>query len=321
MATTTTAQLLDTMRTAAAAFTAALDDAQRLELAASLDDPGYRHWSYLPGSRDGVPLAAMTTEQRDLALTLLDAGCGAAGARTARAVIALDLVRRRLGGGDPRPGDDRFWFRVFGSPADAAWAWRVNGHHLAVHVAVVGDEVAVTPSFFGSEPATVTSGPHRGLRVLTVEEDLARELLTSLDHDQRRTAVGSDTAPPDILTRHDPVADPALLGRGIAHGDLDDGQQARLQQLVRHYFGRVAQPAADAAWEEAVAAGLDEVRFAWAGGARPGEGHYYSVHGPTFLLEYDNTQDHANHIHSVWRDLRHDWGDDLLARHYAEGHH
>jgi hypothetical protein len=318
---TTTAQLVETMRGAAAAFTAALDDDQRAELAASLDEPGYRQWSYLPGSRDGVPLAAMSAEQREVAMALLDAGCGTAGARTARAVIELDLVRRQLGGGDPRPGDDRFWFRVFGSPADAAWAWRVNGHHLAVHVAVVGHEVAVTPSFFGSEPATVTSGPHRGLRVLTVEEDLARELLTSLDEEQRRKAVDSATAPPDILTRHDPVADPALLGRGIGHGELDGTQQARLGGLVRHYFGRAAEPAAAAAWDEVVAAGLDEVRFSWAGGARPGEGHYYSVLGPTFLLEYDNTQDQANHIHSVWRDLRHDWGDDLLARHYAEGHH
>jgi hypothetical protein len=263
----------------------------------------------------------MTPAQRDLALALLDTGCSAGGRRTARAVIELDMIRRELGGGTPEPGDDRFWFRVFGSPEDGAWAWRVNGHHLAVQVAVVGGDVAVTPSFFGSEPARVTSGPHAGLRVLTTEEDLARELLTGLDEDQRRAAVTSDTAPPDILTRHDPVADPAVIGRGIGHGDLGPDQQATLQRLVRHYFERTPQAPAQAAWADAVDAGLDEVRFAWAGGAHPGEGHYYSVLGPTFLLEYDNTQDDANHIHSVWRDLRNDWGDDLLARHYATSPH
>ena len=321
MAATDTTRLVEGMRARAAALVAALAHEQRQELGADLEDPGYRHWSYLPGSRDGLALAAMDPAQRERAMALLDAGCGAAGARTARAVIELDLIRRQLGGEQPRPGDDRFWFRFFGSPADPAWAWRVNGHHLAVHVAIVGTEVAVTPSFFGSEPARVPSGPHEGLRVLTAEEDLARSLLSGLDDGQRRQAVTSATAPHDILTRHDPLADPSRLGQGIGHGELDDGQQALLHELVRHYFGRVAEPAAEAAWAEVVATGLDEVRFAWAGGAQPGEGHYYSVHGPTFLVEYDNTQDDANHIHSVWRDLRHDWGDDLLARHYAVGHH
>jgi hypothetical protein len=319
MAATSTTQLVDTMRTAATAFIAALEERQHVEMGAQLDDPAYQQWSYLPGPRDGLPLAVMSPDQRDLALALLDTGCSAGGARTARAVIELDFIRRELAGGNPQPGDDRFWFRVFGSPGDPAWAWRVNGHHLAVHVAVVGTEVAVTPSFFGTEPATVPSGPHQGLRVLTTEEDLARKLLTTLDDGQRRQAVTSGTAPSDIITRHDPVADPSVVASGIGHGDLDAGQQALLQRLVRHYLDRTAEPAARAAWADAQEAGLDEIRFAWAGGARPGEGHYYSVLGPTFLLEYDNTQDDANHIHSVWRDLRHDWGDDLLAQHYAAG--
>jgi Protein of unknown function (DUF3500) len=321
MAATSTTHLVDSMRDAATTFVAALEESQRVELGARLDDPGYRQWSYLPGPRDGLPLAAMSPEQRHLALALLDTGCSAGGAQTARAVIELDFIRRELGGGSPQPGDDRFWFRVFGSPGEQAWAWRVNGHHLAVQVAVVGDELAVTPSFFGTEPATVPSGPHEGLRVLTTEEDLARELLTTLDEDQRRLAVTSVTAPADILTRHDPVADPSVVAGGIGHGDLDGAQQGLLQRLVRHYFGRVAEPAAEASWADAQEAGLDEIRFAWAGGARPGEGHYYSLLGPTFLVEYDNTQDGANHIHSVWRDLRHDWGDDLLAQHYAARRH
>jgi hypothetical protein len=321
MAATGTTHLVETMRDAATAFVAALEETQRVELGARLEDPAYRQWSYLPGPRDGLPLAVMSPHQRHLALALLDTGCSAGGAQTARAVIELDFIRRELGGGNPHPGDDRFWFRVFESPGDRAWAWRVNGHHLAVQVAVVGAEVAVTPSFFGTEPATVPSGPHEGLRVLTTEEDLARGLLTSLDDDQRRQAVTSGTAPSDILTRHDPVADPSVVASGIGHGDLDAAQQGLLQRLVRHYFGRVAEPAAEASWADAREAGLDEIRFAWAGGARPGEGHYYSLLGPTFLVEYDNTQDDANHIHSVWRDLRHDWGDDLLARHYAASPH
>lgn len=321
MATSTTRLLVERMRDAAHDLLEALDPAQVAATRTTLDDPAYRQWSYLPGDRAGLRLGDLDHHHRDLFMGLLDTGCSALGARLARDVIALDIVRRGLGGGNPEPGDHRFWVRVFGSPRDEAFAWRVNGHHLAVHVAVVGDDVAVTPSFFGSEPATVLTGPHKGMRVLTTEEDLARTLLGSLDEDQRRQALTDTEAPPDIRTRNDPVADPSVAEGGIAHPDLRPDQQALLHELVRHYFGRTPDDAAARAWAEAQEAGLDAVRFAWAGGTEPGQGHYYSVLGPTFLLEYDNTQDDANHIHSVWRDLRHDWGDDLLARHYAEAPH
>ena len=319
---TTATGLVSRMVAAAEGFLATLRAPEADAVNGELDGPGFREWSYLPGPRDGLSLAEMTPAQRVAALSLLDTGCSATGARTARAVIELDTIRRQLGGGDPQPGDDRFWVRVFGTPAaDVPWAWRVNGHHLAVHVTVAGGDLTVTPSFFGSEPATVLTGPHEGLRVLRAEEDLARDLLGSLDEDQFRAALTSEVAPPDILTRYDPVADPSRITGGIAHGDLTAGQQDGLQRLVRHYFGRTAEPASAAAWAAVREAGLDEIRFAWAGGTRPGEGHYYSVLGPTFLLEYDNTQDDANHVHSVWRDLTDDWGGDLLARHYATGHH
>ena len=317
----TSRRLTGRMADAASALVALLTPPQQGALAADLDDPGFRDWSYLPGPRPGLSLAELTTDQREAALNLLDTGCSAAGAKTARAVIELDFVRRQLAGGEPQPGDDRFWFRVFGTPSDGgAWAWRVNGHHLAVHVTAVGDDLSVTPSFFGSEPARVPTGPREGMRALTAEEDLARDLLASLDETQRQRAITSAKAPRDILTRYDPVADSSRISAGIGHADLTTTQQQRLHELVRHYFGRTPETAAAAAWAAADKADLDEIRFAWAGGTSPGEGHYYSVLGPTFLLEYDNTQDDANHIHSVWRDLTDDWGGDLLARHYAAGH-
>jgi hypothetical protein len=318
---TGTASLVGRMADAAQAFLASLDPSQRQAVDNPLDSPDFREWSYLPGPRAGLSLAEMTPTQRALALALLDTGCSVTGAQTARAVIGLDIVRRELGGGDPRPADDRFWFRVFGTPSpDGAWAWRVNGHHLAVHVTAAGGNLAVTPSFFGSEPATVRTGPHEGLRVLTAEEDLARDLLGALDGDRLDQVVTSPRAPLDILTRHDPVADPSRIGTGMAHGDLTSHQQQHLERLVRHYFDRTPETSASAAWARAQDAGLSALRFSWAGGTRPGERHYYSVLGPTLLIEYDNTQDDANHIHSVWRDLTDDWGGDLLARHYAAGH-
>ena len=321
MATNGTDRVVGRMVHAAEAFLATLDDAQRAMVSATLGAPDFQEWSYLPGPRPGLPLAELDPRQHAAALELLDAGCSASGAATARGVIELDLIRRQLAGATPDPGDDRFWFRIFDSPSqDGAWAWRVNGHHLAVHLTVAAGSVTVTPSFFGAEPATVPRGPHQGLRVLRQEEDLARELVASLDGSRRQEAITSDTAPDDILTRHDPVADASRIDRGLAHAAMTGQQQALVERLVRLYFDRAPEPAAAAAWSCAEEAGLGQIRFGWAGGTHPGQGHYYSLLGPTFLIEYDNTRDGANHIHSVWRDLRDDWGEDLLARHYAAAH-
>ncbi len=151
-------------------------------------------------------------------------------------------------------------------------------------------------------------GRATGRRILGPEEDLGRELATGLDPDQRALGITAATAPDDILTRADPVADPALLPEGIGRDLLRPAQQELLDRLVRRYLDR------------APAAGLDRVRFAWAGPTEPGAGHYYCVHGPDFVIEYDNTQDDANHAHSVWRHLRDDWGGNLLREHYARRH-
>lgn len=302
-------------------FLEALDADQHRHATVDFETDDRRAWTYLPGDRPGLMLGEMTTEQRHLALSILDDACSAAGAMTARAVIDLDLIRRRLSG-EPGADDDQYWVRVLGDPrAEGPWAWRVNGHHLAVHVTVVDGQVAATPQFFGAEPAVVPSGPHRGVRTLAGEEELARSLLARLDPPQRSAAIVADEAPDDILTRRDPVADLAVVPTGVPWSRLSPPQQDGLGRLIRLYFDRAPAPVADAAWAAAVEAGLDAISFAWAGSTERGFGHYYAVRGPTFLLECDNTQDDANHIHSVWRDLRRDWGDDLLGQHYAARHH
>ena len=213
--------------------------------------------------------------------------------------------------------------RVLGDPAgDEPWGWRINGHHLAVHAIVVGDRTTLTPHFIGSEPAVIPSGPDAGRRLLGLEEELARELAAGLDPDQRSLGISAEMAPDDILTRHDPVADPSLLPAGIGRDLLRPDQQELLDQLVRRYLDRAPAAYADRCWREAEEAGLDRIRFAWAGPTErgPGNGHYYCVTAPDFLIEYDNTQDDANHAHSVWRHLRDDFGADPLRAHYAAHH-
>lgn len=314
------------MTRAATAFLAALD-AGRLDRAhAPFDAADRRTFTYLPRSRPGVPLGELSDGQRSLALELLATGLSAAGLADARSIMELETVLGAVerAAGVPtwqrrQPG--LYWVRVYGTPGAAAWGWRVGGHHLAVTATVAGGRVVATPQFFGANPATIPAGhPGAGRRTLAPEQDLGRALVTSLPPAERAVAVTSPQAPRDILTRDDPVADAGRVAPGLAYGDMPADGRELLERLVRRYLGRVTPAAAEPAWAEIVAAGLDRVTFGWAGPVEPGHGHYYAVLGPTFLLEYDNTQHGANHVHSVWRDLRRDWGDDLLAAHHAAHH-
>lgn len=311
---------VERMRDAVEALLDALDEPRRSVATADFDTPDHREWTYLPGPRPGLRLGDVTAAQHELALNLLDTGCSTLGAATARGIIELERILDDLIGYDS--GGDPYWFRILGDPAgDDPWGWRINGHHLAVHLTVVGDDIRVTPSFFGAQPAVVPHGPHQGLRTLPGEEDLARELLTGLDARQRDIAVVDDAAPADILTRRDPVAEPSALPTGLAAAELSESQREQVRRLARCYFDRAPLRQAEANWQAVIDAGLDAVTFAWAGSDQPGKGHYYCLRGPTFLIEYDNTQNGANHIHSVWRNFAGDWGEDLLAAHYAHSHH
>jgi hypothetical protein len=304
----------------ARALLASLDDRQRRLVRGDLADPHLRQWSYLPGDRPGLSMEHLTAAQHALAVELLRSAHSPDGGDLALGAIEIERVRRELVTGAP-PDGDRYWLRVLGDPDGAEpWGWRINGHHLAVHVVVAPGGTTFTPHFVGSEPAAVPSGPQAGRRILGPEEDLARRLAIGLDPDQRALGISADAAPDDILTRADPVADPALLPEGIGRDLLRPAQREILDRLVRRYLDRAPAPYARRCWRDAEAAGLDRIRFAWAGPTEPGAGHYYCVRAPHFLIEYDNTQDGANHAHSVWRHLRDDWGTDLLRDHYARRH-
>lgn len=305
----------------AMALIGSLDGEQRAALHGSLDDPGLREWTYLPGDRPGLSLENLNVTQRQLVDDLVVATHGEAGGALALGAIDIERVRRQLATGQDDVGGDRYWVRVLDDPSGGdPWGWRINGHHLAVHAVVVGDVLTLTPHFLGAEPARVPSGPHEGRRLLGLEEDLARELLAALDDGQRTIAVASDVAPDDILTRADPVANPDLLPTGLARDDMTGSQRDVLDRLVRRYLDRAPAAYAQACWQEATQPGPGPMTFSWAGPPTVGAGHYYCIKTPTFLIEYDNTQDDANHAHSVWRHLRHDWGADPLRDHYAHQH-
>ena len=311
------------MRRAAADLLDALDPDQRRLVAGPFSTSEWHRWTYLPDDRPGLLLGRLTPVQRDLAQDLLETAFSPRGRADLAMVLRTEEIRRELSPSDHSPVphlDPIYWLRVLGRPeGDEPWGWRISGHHLVAQATLVGDAVVTTPQFVGAQPAAITRGVHEGFQSLPREQDLARQLVLVLEEDQRREALLPGPAPDDLLTRQDP----AVIGfpaRGLRRAAMDRRQRELLEAVVRQYLDRSPAAVADAAWSAARDAGWDEVRFAWAGGLQRGEGHYYAVTGPTFVLEYDNTQESGNHVHCVWRDRRHDLGGDLLAQHHAAAH-
>jgi hypothetical protein len=309
------------MTTAARAFLAALRPDLRSQALLPFDDPDRTNWRYVPGRRRGVNLKEMNASERAAAHSLLRAGSSARGYEKAAGVIELEGILREIESFGWFRDPELYWLTIFGVPSDgSSWGWRFEGHHVSLNFASARGEIILsTPAFFGANPARVPSGPRAGWRLLPAEEDLARRLLASLTPGERARALISESAPADIVMGPGRRMPPQPAG--IPASELTASQRETLLSLVAEYARNARKEIADARWKRIEAAGVEKIRFAWAGSAAVGSGHYYRVQGPTFLIEYDNTQDRANHVHSVWRDLPADSGADLLRRHYAESHH
>ncbi len=311
------------MAQAADAFIGALAPTQRPSALIAFEDRERFDWHYIPRERAGLPLKAMTADQRVLALAFLKRGLSAEGYRKATAIMALEAVLREIEtfnwlGRDP----EKYYFSFFGTPSAAGtWGWRVEGHHLSLNVTIVkGQWVAAAPRFMGANPASVRSGPHAGQRTLAREEDLARALVRSLSPAQRARAVFRSQAYRDIVTGTDEAARPPDPV-GIFASALGAAQRRQLHQLIDVYLQTMTAEVARQRMDAIRSGGWDRIHFGWAGGLEPGQPHYYRVQGPSFILEYDNVQNDANHIHTVWRDFEGDFGRDLLREHYARFAH
>ena len=300
-------------------FLAALDETGRDQAVYALSDDERFDWHFVPRGRNGVALRDMSFEARRAAHDLLMETMSSQGYLKASAVIELERILGILENRPERRDPEGYFVTIFGSPGSTEpWAWRFEGHHLSLNFSSPDGALTVTgPAFFGANPATVPSGPRAGWRPLGREEDLGRALVRSLSEEQREIAVIAAEAPDDIITGNDREAHLESF-EGLPASEMTDAQRAMLMALVAEYVGNMEDSAAQA-WTERIAAET-RIHFAWAGPTNPGEGHYYRVHAPSFLIEYDNTQNDANHVHSVWRDLENDFGGDALARHYARGH-
>jgi len=280
--------------------------------------------------RVGLTIEKMTEPQRQAAHNLLKTGLSQKGYMTATSIMELETI---LNGIENPPGAKpretplernplKYFVWVFGTPSEkGTWGWKVEGHHVSLNFTVAGGHmVSAAPHFFGSNPAEVKDGPKKGLRVLGFEEDPARELVMALDAGQRTKAVINTTAPNDIVTRNEGTIS-ALSPTGIAATDLQPKQREMLMRVVDAYVAVMAPDIAADRMAALKKAGLDKISFAWAGETERGKKHYYRVQGPTFLIEFDNTQNDGNHVHSVWRDFNGDFGRDILREHVTSVSH
>lgn len=313
------------MTAAATQFLASLTPEQRQQATFPFEADERLRWNFIPDEnfpRSGLPLKAMTEPQRKLAHALLRAGLSERGYATYTAIIQLEPILRALENGRLARDPEAYRFTVFGTPSETGtWGYRIEGHHISLHFSVVGGRaVASTPSFAGSNPAEVrVDGPQKGQRVLGQLEDTARALVAALDAKQRTVAVISDTAPNDILTTNQLDISP-LAPAGLQASEMTPAQRDLLMRVVEAYAGLMAPEIAADRLAKVKAGGLENVAFAWAGPVERGARHYYRVQGPTFLIEFDNTQNNGNHVHSVWRDFRGDFGRDLLREHIRTAH-
>jgi hypothetical protein len=325
------------MADAAAKFVASLTPDERRQAMFPFDSAERTHWHFIPTEmfpRKGLLLRDMTSPQRALAHDLLKAGLSQRGYMTATQIMDLENVLRAIEAAQRTQGTSaeaaramerdpqKYFVSIFGTPsAKDTWGWRVEGHHISLHFNLVhGTMVAAAPTFFGTNPAEVREGPKKGLRILGAEEDAARALLESLDASQRARAIIKSDAPGDLVTMANVKIDP-LSPDGLAGSAMNANQRALLTKLIDVYVGLMASDIAAARLDRLKKAGEEKIAFAWAGPIERGQKHYYRVQGPTFLIEYDNTQNDANHIHSVWRDFAGDFGEDLLREHVRSTPH
>ncbi len=309
------------MASSARDFLASLGSEQQAHATFSFQDDERLNWHYIPKARKGVSFEDLAPAQRKMAHVLMASGLSREGYRKANQIIYLEQILYELEDQNPVRDPEDYFFSVFAKPSTTStWGWRLEGHHLTVNFTIdKGQVISATPFFFGANPAHVLEGPHKGLRVLAAEEDRARELFLSLKKSHGEKVLIDVEAPAEIITGADRQAK-MDLPVGILLSEMKKEQAAHLIDLISLYANRLRPELADVEWKRLRQEGIEKIHFAWAGASERAQPHYYRIQGPTFVIEYDNTQNNANHIHSVWRNFTNDFGLDVLRRHYVQNH-
>ncbi len=309
--TASTAESADgmTMATAAERFMMTLAPDQRPAAQYAYDDPERQNWHFIPRDRKGVGLWDLSGDARKAAEDLVRAGLSAAGYARSLQIRSLEEVLYLFEGGEEaerrlRRHPHRYFITVFGTPsATGLWGWRFEGHHLSLNFSVKdGRIVSSTPEFFGANPGVIDGGPGRSLRVLGRREDLARDILKSCTSEQSAVMWISRDAPKDV--RGGGVAQPEISDAvGLRFTEMSVEQHGLLRDLIGEYLSAMPASVVKDRMQAIGRDGLDDIRIAWWGGPDRNQPHHYVVQGKSFVIEYNNTQNEANHVHAMWRNL------------------
>jgi hypothetical protein len=288
------------------------------------DDAERFNWHFVPRSRNGIPLRDLSEEQRKEVFDLLKASLSQQGYQKATSIVNHENTLRVVEG---RDANDRYrdplnyYVTVFGKPdSKGAWAWRFEGHHVALNFTTVNNQLeSSTPSFFGSNPGIVREGPERGKQILAEECNRGFDLVNSLTTEQLSKAMIAEDALPEIVSFNSRKAE-VPSPPGLSYREMTEAQQKMLSTLLNVYVNNYELGFSKKLMAKIQKAGIENLSFAWAGSKKEGSGYYYRIQGPMLLIELDNTQNNANHVHSVVRDLTNDFGDDILREHYQKEH-
>ncbi len=308
----------------AAEFVKSLSEEQKQQCVFPFKNINRYDWHFLPATmayRFGVGIKDLDEVQKQAFYALLRAFLSDEGFTRTQDIMSYEYLLKEMEPNNPSRIPENYYVAIYGTPGtDAVWGWKFSGHHLALNFTVVNDTLAFAPFFFGANPAEVKQGPNKGRRLLKLEEDLGFELLQSFTPIQQEIAIFRDEAYSEIVTTNSQVVG-RLKPVGLSAKEMTLEQKLMLNKIVAAYLNSMPADVAKARTARIVKEDMDDIWFGWAGDTVLGKPHYYRIQGKTFLVELDNTQNNANHIHSVWRDFDGDFGEDLLQEHYHESHH
>jgi hypothetical protein len=323
------------------AFAEGLTEQERAAASLPFDDPGRVSWTNLPVGmvkRPGIQFGTLSTASRKRVHLILTTLLSSQGYLKVTSLMNMDDILNTLyekayaekkvdeetyrmtQGLDW--GLENYFVSLWGQPGkEAPWGFKFEGHHISINCSSDGSHIAVTPLFLGDDQAEVTETRYSGLRVMSKEEDYAFRFIRSLTDEQRGAATLSDAVPGDIITRPD---GPQRLEKmqGLAAGTLTVDQKILLRRLIAEYVDNLEFGKREDYWDKAER-GFDETHFAWIGSYEQDKPHYYVIHGPEIMIEYDNIswdKEGADHIHTIMRDMDNDFGQDILRAHYAAEH-
>ncbi len=309
---------------AAEHFISTLNEVQRKKLIYKADDEERVNWHFIPKTRNGLPLKELNDIQKKAAIELLKTSLSEQGSQKVLSIFQLETVLKEIE--NRKPEDDyrdpeKYYFSIFGQPdLKKNWGWRIEGHHIALnYTSSNGKIISVSPTFMGSNPGIVLEGKDKDKQVLKKETDLGFLLINSLSEDQKKIAIFSATAPVEIISGNNRKID-YKNEEGIKFKELNKEQRKIFLQLLSTYVKNYPLDFAGVLMKRIEKADLNELHFAWAGSLKPGVPNYYRIQSSAIFIEYDNTQNNANHVHTVVREPGNDFGDDILKKHYQKEH-